>query len=89
MCVVIIEGVIMSMNIGSSMMGMTTPMSMYGGMGAAGGGQNIPQYYQNMYGCADCFRSQPYLQEYPKPVLPLAKESLRPNLFQRLLNKMV
>lgn len=78
----------MMMNIGNSMMGygMNNINSMMG-MGMNTGSQNVPQYFQQKYGCVDCFKSQPYLQEYPKPLIALSKESIPKNFFQRFINK--
>ncbi len=73
----------MSFNFGNY--GMYGMNSMYG-MNNTGGG-NVPQYFKNKYGCADCFRTQPYLMEYPKPMIPLPKQAVEPSFWRRLLNK--
>lgn len=65
--------------------GMGTPMMM-GGMSGMNSG-NMQQYFKSKYGCEDCFRTQPYLQEYPKPVMPVSKETRNPSFWSRLLNK--
>ena len=59
-------------------------MSMIGGMNSTMGTANVPQYFKQKYGCEDCFRARPYLQEYPKPLVPLAKESMETSFWQRL-----
>ncbi len=56
---------------------------MMGGMGYG----NMHQYFKARYGSENDFRTQPYWQEFPKPVLPKAKESIRLSLWQRFLNK--
>ena len=50
---------------------------------------NTDQYFKAKYGCEDCLRTQPYLQEYPKPIMPVAKESIQQPWFKRLLNKII
>lgn len=61
-----------------------------GGMYSAGmGGGNMNQYFKSKYGCEDCFRTTPYMQEYPKPIMPVAKESIQPSFGQRLFNKII
>ena len=50
---------------------------------------HMDQYFKSKYGCEDCLRTQPYLQEYPKPIMPLAKESVKPSFFARLFNKII
>ena len=77
----------MSMNIGNPMMGMNSMMPMSNSMGMSGSSENINQYYQLKYGCADCFRSQPYLQEYPKPIIPWSKEEIETNIFKQFFRK--
>lgn len=56
---------------------------MIGSMGAG----NMHQYFKSRYGNENDFRTQPYWQEFPKPVTPVAKESVKPSFFRRLLNK--
>lgn len=74
----------MTMNIsGFPMMNSGTYSS--GMMG--GSAQNIPQYYQAKYGCEDCFRKEPYWQEFPKPVTP--EPNLNPSMFRRILNNIL
>ena len=75
----------MTMNIGGMGMGIggMNGMSI---MGNSGGVQNIPQYFQAKYGCEDCFRKEPYDQEFPKPVVPEPKNSLNPSFMKRLLH---
>lgn len=80
----------MTMNIGSGypmMMG-GMGMGMGLGMGMNTGG-NVPQYFQAKYGCEDCFRKEPYWQEYPKPVSPEPKGALKPSFFRRFLNNVL
>ncbi len=48
---------------------------------------NMHQYFKTRYGAENDFRTQPYWHEFPKPVLPMEKESLKPSFFKRLLNK--
>ncbi len=62
--------------------GMGNPMMM-------GGSSNMNQYFKAKYGCEDCFRTQPYLQEYPKPIMPLAKESIQKSFWSRILSKLL
>ena len=50
---------------------------------------NIQQYFMQTYGCEDCFRKEPYMQEYPKPIMPLSQESIQPSLIKRLLAKIM
>ena len=66
----------MTLGIGSSMGGYPSMMGI-SGMGSGIGTQtgNINQYLNMKYGCEDCFRKEPYIQELPKPYLPLPKES--------------
>lgn len=75
----------MTMNIGGGypMMGSMTGMGNMMGMGMSG---NMPQYFQAKYGCEDCFRKEPYWQEYPKPVIPEPKGALKPSFMRRILN---
>lgn len=77
----------MSFNYGNY--GMTGINGMYGmfGMNNIGGG-NMHQYFKNKYGCPDCFRTQPYLSEYPKPITPLPRQVMRPSFWQRFINKL-
>ena len=75
----------MAVNFGdgfSGMSGMNT-MGMGGGMSGSG---NVFQYYQSKYGCEDCFRKSPYIQEFPKPFIPEPKNSLNPSWWQRFLH---
>ncbi len=74
----------MTMNIGGFPM-MNGGMYSSGMMG--GGTQNIPQYYQAKYGCEDCFRKEPYWQEFPKPVTP--EPNLNPSILRRILNNIL
>lgn len=84
MSVVNNKGIIM-MNFGFGYPGM---MGMYGpSMGINSGNTNV--YFRNKYGCEDCFRTQPYWQEYPKPVQPEPKNSLKPSLFRRFINNVL
>lgn len=64
------------------------PMGM-NSMSTMGGSTNINQYFKAKYGCEDCFRTQPYMQEYPKPIMPLAKESIQKPFWSRMLNKLL
>ena len=69
--------------------GMMNGMSMMGGMNGVNSG-NMHQYFKMKYGCEDCFRTQPYMQEYPKPIMPVAKQATKqPSLIQRILNKIM
>ncbi len=56
---------------------------MMGGMGYG----NTHQYFKSRYGYENDFRTQPYWQEFPKPVTPRAREGIKPSFWQRLLNK--
>ncbi len=74
----------MSMNFGfgyPGMIGLNGMMSPYGMQSG-----NINVYFRNKYGCEDCFRKEPYWQEYPKPIIPEGKNSLKPSLLKRFLN---
>lgn len=80
----------MTMNIGGGYPIMTGGMSGISGMGMGiGTSGNVPQYFQAKYGCEDCFRKEPYWQEYPKPVSPEPKGALKPSLFRRFLNNIL
>ncbi len=72
----------MVMNIGSGLGG----INMAGNFASSGSTQNVPQYFQAKYGCEDCFRKEPYWNEYPKPVQPEPKNSLNPSFMKRFLN---
>lgn len=48
---------------------------------------SVPQSYLSRYGCEDCFRKEPYPYEFPKPYMPVAKDSFKPSLWQRLIHK--
>ncbi len=76
----------MTMNIGGMGMG---GMNMMGNTTGAGSVQNVPQYFQAKYGCEDCFRKEPYWNEYPKPVQPEPKNSLNPSFMKRLLHNIL
>lgn len=49
------------------------------------GESNVPQYFQNKYGCTDCFVKQPYPFEYPKPIIPMVNKK---TLLERILHKL-
>ena len=51
--------------------------------------QNTMQYLTCKYGCSDCFRTTPYLQEYPKPFNPKPKQAMQPSAISRFWHKMV
>ncbi len=51
------------------------------------GASNMHQYFKARYGNENDFRVQPYWQEFPKPVTPVAKQSIKQSFFTRLLNK--
>ncbi len=66
------------------------PMGMYGTGGMYGmNGGNTNVYFRNKYGCENCFRKEPYWQEYPKPVLPEPKNSLKPSFIRRFINNIL
>ena len=71
----------MSMNV-SMMSGGMSPMG--NNMGTMG---SVPQYFKSKYGCEDCFRKQPYLVEFPKPIMPIRHETGNSTFWQRILNK--
>lgn len=75
----------MTMNIGGGYPMMNNMSGM--GMMGMGGSQNVPQYFQAKYGCEDCFRKEPYWQEFPKPVTP--EPNLNPSMFRRILNNIL
>lgn len=77
---------------------MTFGIGNYGGMGAgmgtygmssSGGSGNMQQYFKSKYGCEDCFRTQPYPFEYPKPICPIGKEERGTSFWSKLLTKIV
>lgn len=66
-----------------------SPMPLNAGMSNfMGGNINMPQYFKEKYGCADCFRERPYLQEYPKPITPIINSVESKSLFARIFMKM-
>lgn len=71
----------MSMNV-SMMGGGMSPMS--NNMGTMG---SVPQYFKSKYGCEDCFRKQPYLAEFPKPIMPVSHKIDNFTFWQRILHK--
>lgn len=74
----------MTMNIG----GFGYGNQMMGGMSAMGmSGGNQFQYFKEKYGCEDCFRSQPYDYECPKPRLYQPKSFVAPSFWQRILSR--
>lgn len=70
----------MTMDIGGGF-GFGNPMmnSMNSGMSG-----NQFQYFKAKYGCEDCFRTQPYEYEFPKPRLHQPQNFIKPNFLQRL-----
>lgn len=51
---------------------MYNPMSMTGAMHSA----NVPQYFQQRYGCGpEDFSTKPYVQPYPVAYTPIAKKA--------------
>lgn len=50
---------------------------------------NTSQYLNMRCGCEDCFRKEPYIQELPKPYLPLAQESTHTSFWKRFINKLL
>lgn len=73
----------MTMNFGNPMMGMNMMSGMNGNSG------NINTYYKNKYSCDNCMNTKPYWQEYPKPVLQVPKNSLKPSLWKRFINNVL
>lgn len=74
----------MSMNV-SMMSGMNTGMgSMGNNMSTMG---SVPQYFKSKYGCEDCFRKQPYLAEFPKPIMPISHKVNNLTFWQKILYK--
>ena len=59
------------------MISMYGPM-MYGSMGMTGAmySANVPQYFQQRYGCGhEDFGTRPYVQPYPMAINPIPKPS--------------
>lgn len=77
----------MSMNYGIGYPGMAGMGGMMSPCGTQSGNVNV--YFRNKYGCEDCFRKEPYWQEYPKPIIPEGKNSLKPSLLKRFLNNVL
>ena len=75
------------LNFSNQMMGMNSMYNMNPTMGFGNSTTNVPQYYQDKYGCADCFKNQPYIMECPKQYTPIEPNFIKPNLFQRLMLK--
>ena len=68
---------------------MTGMSGMAGGMNMMSNSGNIQRYFKQTYGCEDCFRKEPYMQEYPKPIMPVAKESMQSSWFKRILERIM
>ncbi len=77
------------MTLGIGGYGMGNPMMMDGMSQMGGSSTNMNQYFKAKYGCEDCFKTQPYLQEYPKPIMPLAKESIQKPFWSRVISKLL
>ena len=69
----------MTLGIGSS-------YGMIGGMNPMMGGGNVPQYFTQKYGCADCFRNKPYVAEFPKPMVSIKNPIKSSSFFRKLFN---
>ena len=50
---------------------------------------NSNQYFKSKYGCEDCFKSQPYAFEYPRPIIPNNKKNMRPSLWKQFINRLL
>ena len=90
MCSIIMKGDIMTFGFGNGYNNlMLGGMNSMMGMNFTSGGGNVHQYYLQKYGSEDCFRKTPYVQPFPKPIMPVAKEENRPSFFSRIIQKIM
>ncbi len=50
---------------------------------------NTNQYFKTKYGCEDCFKTQAYAFEYPRPIIPNNNKNMRPSLWKQFINRML
>ena len=75
------------LNFSNPIMGMNSMYNMNPNMNLGSNTTNINQYYQDKYGCADCFKTQPYLMECPKQITPIEPQFINQNFFQKLIRR--
>ena len=51
--------------------------------------ENVHLQFKAKYGTEDCFKQTPYIQEYPKPYIPLSQNAKRTPTIIKLLKNFI